>query len=46
LISHERIKYLGSLNVVVEVVAESLDVRNDIGHPLGREVTGEEDYRC
>jgi hypothetical protein len=34
---------LGGLDVVVEVVAEGLDVRDDVGHALGREVAGEQD---
>lgn len=33
--------HLGGLDVVVEVVAECLDVRNDIWHPLGCQVSGE-----
>lgn len=38
--------YLGSLNVVVEVVSECLDVGDDIGHPLGGQVTREQDWNC
>jgi hypothetical protein len=35
---------LGRLDVVVEVVAEGLDVGDDVGHALRREVAREEDY--
>lgn len=30
--------------MVMEVVTESLDMRNNIGHALGSEMAGEEDY--
>lgn len=34
--------YLGSLDVVMEIIAERLDVRDDVGHPLGSEMPGEQ----
>ena len=43
---HARVDVgLGSLDMVVEVVAEGLDVGDDIRHPLRREMSGEEHYR-
>lgn len=35
--------HLGSFDVVVKVVSECLDVRDDVWHPLGRQVSWEKD---
>lgn len=30
--------------MVVEIIPECLDVRNDVGHSLGCQMSGEQDY--
>ena len=43
--SHSRMDVsLGSLDVIVEVVAEGLDVRDDLVPPLRSQMTREKDY--
>ena len=43
-LAHTRVDIsLGCLDVVVEVVSECLDMRNDFALPLRRQVPGEED---
>lgn len=44
-LSHSRVDVcFRCFDMVVEVVAECLDVRDDMFHALGRKVAGEEDY--
>lgn len=43
-LSHSRVDVcLRCLDVVVEIITESLDVRNDIGHALRSKVSREKD---
>jgi hypothetical protein len=42
---HPRVdECLGGFDVIVEVVSEGLDVRNNLISSLFRQVTGEQDY--
>jgi hypothetical protein len=44
-LAHSRVdECLGRLDMVVEVVAEGLDVRDNFGPSLVRQVAGEQDY--
>ena len=36
---------LRSLDVIVEVISEGLDVRNNLGHALGCQVAGEKNWK-